>query len=899
MSDSIFPTLPPSALPSAAARRLGRGTVWLLVGLQCLLLALVVAAVWLTSARLRQSTLDHVSSHAQVQVHNLEDNLSQSFNLLELHLRALETEHAQWLHMPQQLLPALTALQDKLPYIRSLSVLDDAGRIVVSTQAGNVGQAPALEPLLPVVAPQTPGVLRFGRSWQGRDFADGRPGDGLAPAAVRTGVSDAGFLPLTLVLPEAQQWTLLVAVNNDYFINLAINHEVLPELEQRVYNDRGELLFSTVIADPPGRLLAEPGWLAHIQERQVGSLEDAAVGDERWLAAFRSSRSYPWFVLAQAPERQVLRPWRQNTQTLVGAAGLTLLLVLLVTGRLTWRVRQALQREARLLDENRLAANVFTHSSDLIVITDVKGRIVSVNPAFEQGTGYSAAEALGHRPGYLHPSLEPATDFLRLWELLDAQGHWEGEVTDWRRDGTPLTGWLAVDAVRNQAGQVVNRVAVLRDLSRLRADEEMIRKLTAAVEQSPTSIVITSTAPAIEYANAQFFRSTGYLPEEVIGRNPKVLQSGQTPQATYDAMWARLTAGQTWEGEFINRRKDGSVYIESAILAPLLDTAGRVTHYVGVKYDITAQKEAEKSMRLAEQVIAHTYEGVMICDAAQRIVDINPAFARITGYTREQVLGRNPSMLAGGKRNRENAPALWQALEQQGHWQGEFWNRRSDGALYAASSTISVLRDAAGQVTHYIDVFSDVTQDKHQQEHLERLAHFDALTGLPNRRLLSDRLQQSMARAARQQQQLALCFLDLDGFKAVNDSHGHEAGDDLLVEVARRLEQVIRAGDSAARLGGDEFVVLLSNLHSIDECQEIAQRLLEVIRQPVALADGVSARVGASIGIALYPQDSSDPEQLMRLADRAMYQAKQGGRNRYVFCHAAPAPLVTVPTLSK
>jgi len=282
-----------------------------------------------------------------------------------------------------------------------------------------------------------------------------------------------------------------------------------------------------------------------------------------------------------------------------------------------------------------------------------------------------------------------------------------------------LTGWLVVNAVRDHAGQVVNYVGVLRDISRLRADEATIRKLSLAVEQSPTSIVITSTTPTIEYANPQFFRTTGYTPEEVLGANPRVLQSGQTPSATYQAMWAALVAGHVWQGEFVNRRKDGSLYVEQTTVAPLTDAGGQTTHYLGIKQDITAHKEAEKALRLAASVMEHTHDGVMVCDAQQCIIDVNPAFTRISGYTREQALGQRPGMLSSGRRNTEQSRLMWLALLQVGHWQGEFWNRRSDGSLYAAASTINAVSDESGQVTHYINVFSDITERKHYQEDLE------------------------------------------------------------------------------------------------------------------------------------------------------------------------------------
>ncbi len=873
----------PEATP--AGRRLGRGSVALLVGLQLLLVASVLAGLYFSGQHLRGVALDHMRSHAQVQTHNLEDSLTQSFNLLDMHLRALAAEHPEIQYAEQGVAPrdlenALTALQNKLPYVRSLSVLARSGRVLASTQAANIGLQPGLEPLLPRVAPHTPGVLRFGAPWRGRDFADGSlwpatPGPGEAPDA-----RDAGFFPITLVLPEAPQWTIVAAINSDYFINQALNHEVVPALRHQLYTDDGTLLLSTAEDDLPGTVL-DGVRLAAALEHQVGVAQWPGPRGDTWLVAFRASRNYPWFVQSQASSAQVLQAWRRDMRQLALLAGLSLLLVLLTTGALTWRVRRSLQREEQRLEENRLAASVFAHSSDFIVITDRQGRIVAVNPAFERGTGFSAAEAAGCLPGHLSPTRPVPAHFDAMWTAIAAEGAWQGEVIDWRKDGTPLTGWLTVNAIRDSAGRVVNYVGVLHDLSRLRADEATIRKLSLAVEQSPTSIVITSTAPAIEYANPHFFRTTGYTPAEVLGANPRVLQSGQTSPATYQAMWAELVAGRVWQGEFVNRRKSGVLYTESATIAPLVDDQGRITHYLGIKQDITAAKEAEKALRLAASVVANTHEGVMVCDAMQRIIEVNPAFTRITGYPAAEALGRKPSLLSSGRRSREQYPAMWQALHQHGHWQGEFWNRHKSGSLYAAASTINALRDADGQVTHYVSVFSDVTERKHQQEQLERLAHFDPLTGLPNRALLADRLQQALARAQRARQGLAVCFMDLDGFKAVNDAHGHDAGDDLLAEVARRLQGSIRAGDTAARLGGDEFVLLLGGLRHPRECEDTVRRVLHAVALPIEV-EGHTVHVSGSMGITVYPQDGRDAEQLLRQADQAMYQAKQRGRNRYV-----------------
>jgi diguanylate cyclase (GGDEF)-like protein/PAS domain S-box-containing protein len=262
------------------------------------------------------------------------------------------------------------------------------------------------------------------------------------------------------------------------------------------------------------------------------------------------------------------------------------------------------------------------------------------------------------------------------------------------------------------------------------------------------------------------------------------------------------------------------------------------------------------------------------------IVDVNPAFSRITGYPREAVLGQNPRLLSSGRQDDGFYQQMWQTLREHGVWQGEIWNRRRDGQTYPELLTISAVYDQAGAVSHYLGVFSDISVLKQQEARLQRLAYHDALTELPNRVLLADRMQQAMAQARRSERLLGVCYLDLDGFKPVNDQYGHQMGDRVLVALAARLRQLVHGGDTVARLGGDEFVVLFTELHSPEQCARALQALLHEIALPLAL-DGMTLQLTASIGATLYPYDDGDADTLLRHADQAMYQAKQRGRNCY------------------
>jgi diguanylate cyclase (GGDEF)-like protein/PAS domain S-box-containing protein len=333
--------------------------------------------------------------------------------------------------------------------------------------------------------------------------------------------------------------------------------------------------------------------------------------------------------------------------------------------------------------------------------------------------------------------------------------------------------------------------------------------------------------------------------------------------------------------EYRMRAKDGTWrWIGSQAVVVDRDEQGRPRRIIGTNQDVTRQRQAEDRLRLAANVFAHAHEGICVTDAQERIVDVNPRFCELTGYPADEVLGRTPRMLKSGYQSAEFYKAMWQAISRDGHWRGEVWNRRRDGRLYAERLTISAVTDSHGVVSHYVGVLSDITSAKEYEERLERIAHYDVLTGIPNRSLLADRMSLAIAQTQRSRTLLGVCYLDLDGFKPVNDTYGHEVGDLLLVEVAERLRACLRGGDTVARLGGDEFVLLLLGLDSIQECRLALERILEALRRPMEVS-GHRVEVSASIGVSLYPQDNADADTLLRHADMAMYQAKQLGKNRY------------------
>ncbi|MBA6382129.1 EAL domain-containing protein [Colwellia sp. BRX10-6] len=301
---------------------------------------------------------------------------------------------------------------------------------------------------------------------------------------------------------------------------------------------------------------------------------------------------------------------------------------------------------------------------------------------------------------------------------------------------------------------------------------------------------------------------------------------------------------------------------------------------VGVINDITKRKLAEEELKLAASVFTHAGEGIMITDAKGIIINVNNTFVTSTGYSAVEAIGQKPNFLQSGIHPAEFYSEILQVLQSKGAWSGEIWNSRKNGEIHAEMLNISSVKDVDGQISNYVGLFTDITPMKEHQTQLEHIAHYDVLTNLPNRVLLADRLSQSMLQCSRNMQTLAVVFLDLDGFKLVNDEHGHDVGDELLVEISIRMKTALREGDTLARIGGDEFVAVLTNLTKVEDCEPILDRLLLAASEPVTVSN-IVLNVSTSIGVTLYPQDSVDADQLMRHADQAMYVAKESGKNRY------------------
>jgi diguanylate cyclase (GGDEF)-like protein/PAS domain S-box-containing protein len=341
-----------------------------------------------------------------------------------------------------------------------------------------------------------------------------------------------------------------------------------------------------------------------------------------------------------------------------------------------------------------------------------------------------------------------------------------------------------------------------------------------------------------------------------------------------------LASGESLTCELRMVRADGTWFWVS-LAALVVPTENGTSTLRMVLSDISERKQADEKLLLAASVFDHAGEGIMVTDVKGNIIEVNEAFTLITGYSRAEVLGRSPRLLSSGRQPPDFYANMFAQLASCGYWSGELWNRHKNGEVYPELLAISVVHDAQGAVQRYVGLFSDITVLKSHQQQLERMAYFDPLTGLPNRVLNADRLQQAMALTRRSGQRLAVVYVDLDGFKSINDRFGHVAGDQMLIAVSTRMHDALREGDTLARMGGDEFAAILMGLESVEDCLPLLERLLDAAAQPLVCGDQ-TLHVTASLGVTVYPQAHGiEADQLLRQADQAMYLAKQAGKNCY------------------
>ncbi len=529
---------------------------------------------------------------------------------------------------------------------------------------------------------------------------------------------------------------------------------------------------------------------------------------------------------------------------------------------------------------------IVENSDDAIICKDLAGRVTVWNDGAKALFGYTAQEMIGQSIMVLIPGERSHEESLILNKIMAGEKVEHFETVRRHRDGHLLDVSVTISPIRDRSGRIVGASKIARDISRQKALTAAARQFEAIVASSDDAIISKSLDGTILSWNAAAEAIFGYSAAEMIGQSIYAL----IPPEKYgeeDNILRQLRAGQKVDHlETVRRRKDGSLVDVSVTSSPIRDTQGKVIGASKIARDITARKRGEARLRLTSQVFGSTHEGILITDEKGLIVEVNQSFQRISGYRRDELLGRSPLMFSSSRQGPDARAEMLAALAETGSYQGEAWSRRKDGQAYGSLLSVSVIADAAGRVQNYVALIADITPLRAKQEELERLLHFDPLTRLANRILLGDRLQQAVYLAYRNDQSVAVLYLDLDFFKQVNDRYGHDVGDKVLIAVSHNMKAAIRETDTLARMGGDEFVLVLQDVGSARCTDELIDRLLAAFAQPVVIGPLV-LQVSASIGMTVFPADAAEADQLIRHADQAMFVAKREGRNRV--CRFDPA----------
>ena len=532
------------------------------------------------------------------------------------------------------------------------------------------------------------------------------------------------------------------------------------------------------------------------------------------------------------------------------------------------------------------------------LVTDAFGRVLATNADLLALVGGTTEQWL-QRP--IEELLPPASRiFLQthVWPILlrdghareihlkicDAQSHRVPIMVNCRKGvfaGNESYYWVFfVAEERSQfEAEVLNARNRAEASARALAESEHFIKTIA--DGLPGLVAYWDKNLVCRFANKNYLDWFGKVPAAVIGTTMKDLL-GERLFALNEPHIISALKGEEQVFERTLTKFDGSIGYTLAHYIPDTSADGEVKGIFVLVSDVTQIKTAEVELRLASSIVQSAVEGIMVTDAEGIILSVNPAFTKITGYSTEQAVGQTPQFLRSNHHDEAFYVALRQELADRGRWEGETWNRRQDGDVFRQWQTVTVIRSLHNEPLRYVSIFNDITERWRKDERVKHLALHDALTDLPNRILFTERLGQLITMIEREKRNVAVMFLDLDRFKIVNDTFGHDVGDTLLKEVAPKLQAQIRHSDTVARLGGDEFVILLDNPASKAEVAHIADRIVRVVKEPIVIR-AHPVQVGTSIGIALHPADGSTPEQLIKSADIAMFAAKESGKNSFRF----------------
>ena len=562
------------------------------------------------------------------------------------------------------------------------------------------------------------------------------------------------------------------------------------------------------------------------------------------------------------------------------------------------RMRSAIQRVStlrQLRKERNTTTAILEAAATLLIVLDCDGRIVRFNRSCERLTGYSEAEMLGQHVWdrlLRSEDIAPVKDvFTRLHGSLipsEHENHWLA------RDGSEhLIAW-SNSVVCGSDGRARLIIGTGVDITEqrcieqtMRENERYLRQITSALGEG---LLVTDREGRVTFMNPEAERLLGWNEAQMLGRDLHgtihYREKDGSPSPARDCPLFRVSrhGGEYRTEDDIFFRHDGGAIPVAYVTRALLEQnepSGSVTAF----RDITTQQEMETELRLAAELVEISPNGIMVTDLHGTILKVNPAFCRITGYSEAEAIGHTPNLLHSGRHDATFYAKLWQSLQEHGYWHGEIWNRRKDGVIYPEWLSITAILDRQGQIERYMAIFLDITEHKEIELRLQHIANHDHLTGLPNRLLLAERLEHAIAYARRDRQQIAVLFLDLDGFKPINDRLGHDVGDLVLMEVANRLHGCVRATDTVSRMGGDEFVIILTQIPLASENDIpslVAEKILAEIARPFHL-ERQELGLGVSIGIALYPEHEQTADKLISAADTAMYEAKKRGKMRYCF----------------
>lgn len=545
----------------------------------------------------------------------------------------------------------------------------------------------------------------------------------------------------------------------------------------------------------------------------------------------------------------------------------------------------------RLEERLRVLANAVEHSSNLICMSDPpeQGCIVYANRALLDTMQRTMEEVKGRHVAELITGAN-APELLRDIQVeMMHSGSWQGECLVPRKHGGDVPVLLSSTVIKGENGQIIGVLGIAQDISeRKRSERELIFKnalLQAEADTTLDGILAVDNENRVILSNRRFAEIWGVSQQLVDAGDDAALLRSVADQIEDLPRFIRkieyLYDHQDEKGEDEIRLKDGRVLERYS--SPMRDPRGAYLGRIWYFRDITERLRNAERVKLWSEVLDQSAEGIFILDARERIILVNAAFERLIGLSSQEVSGKTPTILRSERHESLFYSNLRKAIFREGAWRGEIWLPRKDAKPFIAWLSISAVRDQSGAPTHFVGIFSDITLHKQDQERMLRLAHYDALTDLPNRALLLEHLNQMTKTAERKNNKVAVIFLDLDHFKEVNDSLGHDSGDELLQTVAKRLTSSVRAGqDTVARMGGDEFVVLLPGLESTGDLATVAQKLLSCFLVPVVVK-GHQLTVTASMGISVYPDDGGTAPELLRSADAAMYQAKSSGRNNFKF----------------